>query len=125
MFKFQMKYFILTIILFFSEIIITLFFHDRFVRPYFGDFLVVILIYCFFKSFLKISVLKLSFSVLLFSYLIEMLQFFNYVKFLGLQNSRFANIILGNSFAWTDILAYTIGIWIVILTEYLFILKQK
>ena len=37
------------IIVFIIEAIIAVFIHDNFIRPYFGDVLVVVLIYCFIK----------------------------------------------------------------------------
>ncbi len=117
MFTFQRTYFTLTILLFVVEILIALFVKDSFVRPYVGDFLVVILIYCFLKSFWKAPVKIVAISVLLFSYLVELLQYFKIVKLLGLKNSRLANVIIGNSFAWSDMLAYALGIMLVVWIE--------
>jgi len=91
--------------------------HDKIIRPYVGDLLVVILLYCLLKSFVNISVLKAAIFVLLFSYIVEFLQYLNLIKYLGLQKSRLANIILGNYFEWIDLLAYTFGIAIVVLVE--------
>jgi hypothetical protein len=54
-------------------------------------------------------------AVLLFSYLIEVLQYFNIIKMLGLQNSNLARVVIGTSFEWTDLIAYTLGIGLVIL----------
>ena len=110
MFKFQKKYFILTIGLFLIEVFIAIFIHDAIIRPYIGDFLVVILIYCFFMSFLNVKVLPLALFVLIFAYFVEFAQYYNIVNLLGLKNSRLANIIIGNSFAWIDILAYILGV---------------
>lgn len=109
MFQFNKRYFILTILLFLTEVLIAVFVHDQFVRPYVGDYLVVILIYCFFKSFIKATTWQVAIFTLIFSYVIETLQYFNLVGMLGLQHSRIANIIIGNSFAWEDIIAYTLG----------------
>ena len=99
------------------EIIIALYFHDRIIRPYVGDLLVVILIYCFCKSFLNTPVLATAIAVLLFAYFIELLQYLNFVKFIGLQNSKIANTIFGYSFEWIDMLAYTVGIGVVLMFE--------
>ena len=116
-FKFQPKYFITTVVLFVVEVLIALYMHDAIIRPYFGDVLVVILIYAFIKSFIDFPYLQLSISVLLFSYLIEILQHFNLVKHLGLEQYAVARIVLGTSFQWMDFVAYTIGILIVIGVE--------
>jgi hypothetical protein len=114
MFQFNRNYFILTILLFLAEIAIAMYVHDDFIRPYFGDFLVVILLYCFVKSFVKVSVLVAASLVLIFSFGIEIAQYFNMVEKLGLQHSKIARVVLGNSFAWVDLLAYALGILTVI-----------
>lgn len=117
MIKFDLKYFALTILLFVIEVFIALFVHDEFIRPYFGDVLVVILIYCFIKSFFNMPVLKTVILVLSFSFLIEYLQYRNFVATIGLENSKLANTILGNSFAWEDILSYLAGAILIVLIE--------
>lgn len=118
MIKFDVKYFALTISLFVIELIIALYVHDNFVRPYFGDVLVVILIYCFIKSFLKLKVITAALFVLLFAFTIEFLQYLNIVEKLGLQNSKIARTVIGTSFSWADILTYVMGIIVVISVEY-------
>ena len=117
MLRFHRIYFGLTAILFLVEVAIALFIHARIIRPYVGDLLVVMLIYCFVRSFLAISVWRAAIGVLLFAYAIEILQYFNLVELLGLQNYRLANIVIGNSFAWVDLVAYTVGIAIVVWVE--------
>ncbi len=124
MLKFNRNYFILTILLLLTEITIALYVHDNFVRPYFGDFLVVILLYYFLKSFVNISVLTAASLVLFFSFAIEIAQYFNMVEKLGLLHSKIARVVLGNSFAWMDLLAYVLGILTVIGIE-AFRVKQK
>ncbi len=91
------------------EILIAMFVHDDFIRPYFGDFLVVILMYCFLKSFIDLNVKQAVTIVLLFSYLIEVLQYLHFVEKLGLENSELARTLIGTSFSWIDIVAYTTG----------------
>lgn len=108
----------MTIILFLVEIFIAKYVHDSIIRPYGGDFLVVILIYCFVKSFVDSPVLKTAIGVLLFSFLIEILQWFQLVDKLGLGHIKWARIVIGTAFSWEDILAYTLGILTVILVEY-------
>ena len=117
MFQFNRNYFAITILLLLLEIAIALYVHDNFIRPYFGDFLVVILLYCFLKSFVKVSVWVAAALVLLFSFAIESAQYLNLVEKLGLQHSKIAKVVLGNSFAWMDLLAYTLGILAVIIME--------
>lgn len=117
MLTFHWKYFALAILLFVVEVLIALYVNDSFVRPYVGDFLVVILIYCFVKAFFNATVKTVALLVLVFAYIVEFLQYFKFVKHIGLQKSKLANVVLGNSFAWSDLLAYTLGILLVLAVE--------
>jgi hypothetical protein len=117
MLRFHKTYFLLTVALFLVEVLIATFTHDRFVRPYVGDFLVVIFLYCFVQSFLKAPYIATALGVLLFSYLIEVTQYFHLIVRLGWQHSRLAHLILGSGFEWIDLLAYTLGIVLVLLLE--------
>ncbi|MBT7828499.1 MAG: DUF2809 domain-containing protein [Bacteroidetes bacterium] len=124
MITFNKKYFGLAVLIFLVEIAIALFVHDNFIRPYIGDLLVVVLIYCFIKSFLKLPVLTVALFVLIFSFSIEILQFLNIVEKLGLENSKTAKIVIGTSFNWLDLLAYLIGIGFVLITEKYWVAKK-
>lgn len=117
MFRFQKTYFLLAVVLFFIELAIALFMHDRFVRPYVGDFLVVIFLYCLLQSFFKLPYMQVAVAVLLFSYGIEVSQYFHLIEYLGLQHSRLAHWILGSGFTWIDLVAYTLGILLVVAIE--------
>lgn len=116
-FRFNRWYFLLAVLLFVTEVLIAAYLRDDFIRPYAGDFLVVILIYCFVRSFIQAPAVPVALAVLAFSYLVEGLQYLNMVEHLGLGHSRIANIVLGNYFTWADILAYTLGTGFVILVE--------
>lgn len=76
MLTFNYRYFISAIALFIIEVLIALFVHDNFIRPYFGDYLVVILLYFVAMSFIKASPLKMSIAVLAFACFVEILQYF-------------------------------------------------
>lgn len=117
MLTFNKNYFGFAILIFLIEILIALYMNDPFVRPYLGDVLVVILMYCFLKSFLKIPVLTVAIVVLFFSFTVEFLQFLNIVEKLGLGKSKIARTVIGTSFSWIDLLTYLFGISIVIVTE--------
>jgi len=129
MYRFHKTYFILTLVLFLTEVLIAMYVNDNFIRPYFGDFLVVILMYCFLKSFIDSGVSLTVIAVLLFSYLIEVLQYLNFVERIGLGDSEMARTLIGTSFAWMDILAYTTGalaiLWLESRNPVILILKDK
>lgn len=117
MLTFNLKYFLLTILLFTTEVLIALFVHDGFIRPYFGDYLVVMLIYCFVKTFVKAPPLKLAVGVLIFSYIVEILQYLHLVDRLGLSNNVIAKTVIGYGFEWWDMLAYTLGVITILVVE--------
>ena len=111
--QFNKQYFLFTCLLFFIELGIALFVKDAFIRPYGGDFLVVILLYYLVRTFYNASAAQVAVGILLFSYVVEVLQYFQIVNLLGLKGNRPAEIIIGTGFSWGDILAYTLGIMLV------------
>jgi hypothetical protein len=117
MLGFNKIYFLVALFLLLTEVWIGLYLHDALIRPYGGDFLVVILLYCIVKSFAVTSTFAAAFCVLLFSYAVEISQYFHMVHLLGLQHSSLAIMLMGNSFSFTDMLVYTLGIILVILVE--------
>ncbi|PAX59467.1 ribosomal maturation YjgA family protein [Brunnivagina elsteri] len=117
MFGFNKKYFYFTLVLFLIEVCIAVFINDVFIRPFIGDVLVVILIYCFIRTFWNIDSFIVALSVFAFACIIEVLQYFNFVSKLGLQNNRILAVSLGSTFDWKDIIAYAIGIIIVLWLE--------
>jgi hypothetical protein len=117
--KFSLTHFLITVLLFLIEVVIAVFISDAIIRPFVGDFLVVILIYCAVKSFFNTDLYATLIGVLLFSYLIEALQYFQFVYLIGLGGSTFARTVIGTSFAWMDILMYTLGVL------FIFLLKRR
>ncbi|MDP9081807.1 MAG: DUF2809 domain-containing protein [Bacteroidota bacterium] len=114
---FYKNYFLCFLLLFALEFIIGTSIHDQIIRPYGGDFLVVILIYCLVKSFVNGPVLKTACCVLVFAYLVELSQYYHLVAILGLQHSKVARIILGTQFSKADLFAYTLGILLALFIE--------
>lgn len=124
MITFNKNYFGLASLIFGIEVLIAFYVTDNFVRPYLGDVLVVILIYCFLKSFLKLPVLVAALLVLAFSFAIDYLQFLHIVEKLGLEKSKMARTVIGTSFGWIDLLAYIVGIAIVLIVEKYWLKKE-
>ena len=108
-------YLLISIAILIVETMIALFAKDKFIRPIFGDYLVVILLFYLFATFLKISKNKIALITLVISYIIEGLQYIHILELLHLDNIKILNILLGNSFSWTDMLAYTLGTLTVLL----------
>lgn len=108
------QYAIAALLLLLIEIAIALFVHDRFVRPYMGDVLVVILIYSSIKSVKPtLPWRSTAIAVLLFAFAIEGLQYIKLASLLGLQHNRLARTIIGTDFAWADMWCYLAGIALV------------
>ena len=80
--------------------------NDRFIRPYFGDVLVTVLLCCLCR--VAVPKFQPAVPVFLFAVAVEFTQWLGLVKMLGLEGTVFA-IILGTSFSWIDILCYGVG----------------
>ncbi|WP_045690345.1 DUF2809 domain-containing protein [Hymenobacter sp. AT01-02] len=117
MWRFDRSYFRLLLLLLAVEILIAALAHDRWLRPYGGDVLVVGLLYCFLCSFRQAFPWRVVGAVLLFALVIEGLQAVHFIHWLGLEHSLLANLILGRGFAWADVLAYGVGTGLVLWVE--------
>lgn len=111
------SYFLIALLLLLTELFIAVYLHDAIIRPYGGDLLVVILLYCIIKSFADVPVFRTAIAVLIFSYMVEISQYFHLISLLGLEKSKVARLLLGYSFSLTDMLAYTLGIGLVLVAE--------
>lgn len=98
-----------TMILLLTEIGIALYVHDDFIRPYIGDVLVVIVIYCFVRIWIPDGKPLLPLYVFVFATAVEVMQYFDLVTILGLGHNRFFRILLGSVFDLKDILCYGTG----------------
>ncbi len=114
--RFNSSYFKIAVLLLIVEILIAVFMKDQFIRPFGGDFLIVIFIYYFVKSFLEYSSQWILIAVLLFAISVEFTQYFNLIGWMGLSQNRMAQWVLGTSFSWIDMIVYTLGvalIWVI------------
>lgn len=103
-------YFIFFCLLLMIEIGIAAWVNDDFVRPYLGDFLVVILIYCFLMTISRLKVVPALLAVLIFSFGVEFFQMLNIVKLLQYQPPKIVMIAIGSDFSVWDLVAYSLGI---------------
>ena len=124
MFQFNSRYFLTFLLLFSSEVCIAVFSKNHFIRYFIGDVLVVALLYCFIRSFIENSIYKTIIAVLAFSFLIEALQYINFIEYIGLKKYQLAKLILGTTFSWGDMLAYTIGALLIVFFEKLFVKRN-
>ena len=96
------------ITLFFIEVIIATKLNDyTFIRAYFGDFLVVILVYCTVKAFWNVEATRLAIGVFAFAMVVELAQLFRVADVLQL--TGWARVVVGTSFSFHDVLMYAAG----------------
>ena len=108
---------IITLMVFIIEVLIATVFKKTVLRPVFGDFLVVILIYAFFKAITHWKPLHIGIGVLAFSYLIEFSQRIHILDKLSIKPNKATELLLGSSFDWYDVLAYTLGVVCIVLID--------
>ena len=123
-FKLNKNYAIASLILFIIETLIAYFLKNGFIRHTFGDFLVVILLYCIFKSVIKTKPIYIAVLVLIIAFIVEFSQKSILLEFLNLQNNTLAKTILGSTFQTGDLIAYTLGIISVLIFEYKILNKR-
>ncbi|HKM34478.1 MAG TPA: DUF2809 domain-containing protein [Lachnospiraceae bacterium] len=105
----KIKYTIVFFILLITEVLIALFVHDNFVRPFIGDVLVVILIYAFVRIFIPKGFKLLPLYIFLFATCVEVLQYFHLVELLHVENITFLRVIMGSVFDARDLVCYGVG----------------
>jgi len=114
---FKRTYFVLFIVLLLIEVCIAYFLKTGFIRHTFGDFLVVILLYCFLKSFINFKPITMAIIVLFISFTIEFLQLTPFLECLNLHDNTLAKTVLGSTFHISDLVAYTLGVITIIIVE--------
>lgn len=108
--RFNPLYFTITTLLLAIEVAIAHYLKDGFIRYTIGDFLVVILMYSFIRSFTSAPAGILAWATLAIAYGVELLQWANVLDYLGLRRNPWAALILGTHFSYEDLIAYTLGV---------------
>lgn len=102
------KYALAALTLFIVEVIIaTKLNGNHFIRAYFGDFLVVILLYCMAKALYGFDSKRLAIGIFTFSVIVEVAQYFRIADVLQLPG--WARVVVGTSFSFHDVLMYAAG----------------
>lgn len=124
----RIKFALLFLLFTLTEVFIGMFVRDNFIRPYFGDILIIIVLYCLIRAALPEKIwnrlhkktLSLWVPVLfIFATIVEFLQNINIVGILGLENNAVMRTIIGTSFAWGDLICYLVGCIILWLAEWI------
>ena len=91
------------------EVLVALFVQDRFVRPYLGDVLVVVLLYCFVRVAVPVGLRGLPLYLLVVAATVEVGQAADLLTRLGVATHSPLRVIFGTSFAWADLACYAAG----------------
>lgn len=93
-------------------------------NDYLGDALWALMIFIGFGFlFPKIETKKLAFISLIFCYGIEMIQLYHAEWIDNIRATTLGGLVLGYGFLWSDLVAYTIGVGVGLIFE--FILQRK
>ena len=112
------------VLLFALEVLIALFVHDNFVRPYVGDMIVTVVVWSFARIIFPDRFRLMSLYVMIFAVLVEVGQYFNYVDVLGITNPVLVTM-MGTSFAWADIACYAVGCVVAAVADIALFRKNK
>lgn len=79
---------------------------------YFGDYLwAMLVLQCYVLVFYKFKFYKVVLITLAFTYLIEISQLFHPPWLEALRDIKIIALVIGYGFLWTDLVAYTLGIF--------------
>ena len=107
--KTRLRYAAAAFVLLLAEIFIGAFLHDRVIRPFGGDVLVVILIWALLRIVFPTGLPWLPGAVFLFACAVECAQGLRIFELLGLTKFPLLRIALGTSFSVIDIACYAAG----------------
>ena len=99
------------------EVFIAIAVHDRFVRPYLGDSIAVILVYVSLRAVTRLGVLPATATAFGVAVLVEFGQFVGITHILGIHGSVVARTVLGTGYDPHDFLAYAGGALAVLAVE--------
>ena len=116
--KKRILYAVATLFLLLIEVIIALYVHDDFIRPYVGDMLVVIVIYTFIRIIVPEKCKLIPLFLFVFASGVELLQLANIVEILGVADNKFLKILIGSVFDIKDIVCYAVGCVILCMYEW-------
>ena len=122
----KFKYASLAIILFITEIIIAIWLTNyHFIRAYFGDFLVVILLFSLAKTINDFESEKLTVVIFMIATFLEIAQYFHVADILNLPNGSIARTLIGTHFSIYDLLMYAAGCITIFMLDTLFFSRKR
>lgn len=122
---FKPFYFICFCFLLAVELAIALFLKDGFIRFTVGDYLSVMLVYCFFRSVSNYKPIPIAILTLIIAFGIEFLQLFNVLDWLQLRDNYVVATVLGSHFSIQDLIAYSLGTLTILVLDLKFISNEN
>ena len=99
-------------------IIVKVFRYSGFIRGFLGDVFFMGLMFYSLKSIYDFNKEKLLLNLLFLAYIVEISQYFKILEYLNLSNNAFLKLLFGATFDVMDLIAYTIGTFLVWNTLY-------
>ena len=107
----RVKYIIILAVIIAAEVMIALFVHDGFVRPYLGDVIVVWAVYCLIQAVTggRGNHYITAAGVMLFAFAVEFLQKIHIADILHLGGIKFFRVLIGTNYSPADLICYAAG----------------
>ena len=99
-------------------IIVKVFRYSGFIRGFLGDVFFMGLMFYSLKAIYDFNKEKLLLNLLFLAYIVEISQYFKILEYLNLSNNAFLKLLFGATFDVMDLIAYTIGTFLVWNTLY-------
>ena len=115
----RLYYLIKFIVLMVIEVLIAVYVHDSFIRPYVGDILVMGVLYTLIRVIIPERFPYLPYLLFAFATIIEILQYFDFASILDFMDSMILRIVLGATFDLKDILCYAIGTFLIVIINHM------
>lgn len=116
--KTSYHYGLTALLIFTAEVFIAIYSKKGFIRHWFGDFLVVVLLYAITQALWPGPVLKRVVFVGIVALSIELLQTTEFLTVMRLKDYHWARLVFGTTFSWSDLLAYFLGLVTVVFVEW-------
>lgn len=105
----RVRYALLAGAVFLIEVVIALWWHDAFVRPYLGDVLAVIVVYLALRAVTRLDQIGAAGVAFAVAVAIELGQLIHVLDAIGLAGNRLARVVLGGVFDPVDLVCYLVG----------------
>ena len=117
--KIRIIYAVLFVLLMLIEIYIAAFVTNVFVRSHLGDVFITLLICFFVQAVIPKKINFLSIWVFLFALAVEIGQYFDVVKLLGLDDYKLISVWFGRCYSFYDVICYAVGCLIFVVVDFL------